>query len=167
MQLVPDPPEAEPRWLDETEQHAWRALVLGSTLLFGRLDEELRAAFDLSMPEYEILVRLSEAEGLRLRMAQLADAMAHSRSRVTHTVSRLQKAGLVDRVKSCDDGRGIDCLLTVDGVDLLRRAAPVHVEGVRRHLVDLMSPTQLQTLGEVMDAVADQLVPDCPESEIR
>ena len=96
----------ETRWLTPEEQKAWRALVMGTTLLFDRLDADLRRSFDLSLTEYEILVRLSERDG-RLRMAQLADALAHSRSRMTHTVARMEKAGLVQRGASPEDGRGI------------------------------------------------------------
>ncbi len=50
------------------------------------------------MVEYEILVRLSESDG-RMRMAQLADSLAHSRSRVTHTIKRMEEADLVERVR--------------------------------------------------------------------
>ena len=80
---------------------------MGMTLLIDRLDDDLRRSFGLSLTEYEILVRLSEADDRRMRMAQLADALAHSRSRVTHTVARMEKAGLVARSATPEDGRGI------------------------------------------------------------
>ena len=92
--------------------------LMGTTLLFDRLDDDLRRSFDISLAEYEILVRLSEREGRRLRMAQLADALAHSRSRVTHTVTRMEAAGLVQRSTLArgrprhprdDDRRGTTC----------------------------------------------------------
>jgi DNA-binding MarR family transcriptional regulator len=153
-------------WLDPSQQRSWRALVMGSTLLFDRLDEELRRAHDISLVEYEILVRLSERDG-QMRMAALADALAHSRSRVTHTVTRMEKAGLVQRSSSPDDGRGILATLTDKGEDLLRRSAPTHVAGVRAHLVDLANGTDFQALGRVFDAVADHLVAAHPEMEIR
>ena len=85
------------RWLDADQQASWRAFVVGITLLLDRLDADLQHDFDLSLTEYEILVRLSERPDRQMRMAQLADALAHSRSRVTHTVTRMQKAGLVTR----------------------------------------------------------------------
>src|SRR5262245_57533345 len=127
------------RWLDADQQVSWRALVVGVTLLFDRLDQDLQREFELSLGEYEILVRLSERPGRRMRMAQLADSLAHSRSRVTHTVSRMQKAGLVLRTQSPEDGRGIVCSLTDHGYAVLVEAAHVHVSGVREHLVDLAS----------------------------
>jgi DNA-binding MarR family transcriptional regulator len=155
------------RWLDPDQQRSWRALVMGTTLLFDRLDDDLRRSFDISLVEYEILVRLSERDGRQLRMAQLADALAHSRSRVTHTVARMEKAGLVERCVSPEDGRGILARMTDKGWDLLVRVAPVHVNGVRDHLVDLVSPEDLEAVGRVMDAVSDHLVAAHPEMEIR
>ena len=139
---------------------------MGTTLLFDRLDEELRRAYDISLVEYEILVRLSERDG-QMRMAALADALAHSRSRVTHTVTRMEKAGLVQRSRSDDDGRGIVASLTDKGHDLLVRAAPSHVHGVREHLVDIADADDFEALGRVMDAVADHLVSAHPEMEMR
>jgi DNA-binding MarR family transcriptional regulator len=159
--------DRETNWLDQDQQRSWRALLMGMTLLIDRLDDDLRRGFGLSLTEYEILVRLSEADGRRLRMAQLADALAHSRSRVTHTVSRLEKAGLVGRTATPDDGRGIVCAMTERGWELLVQMAPTHVQGVRDHLVDLVSPDDFAALGRVMDAVADHLVAAHPEMEMR
>jgi DNA-binding MarR family transcriptional regulator len=157
----------EARWLDEPQQQSWRALVMGMTLLLDRLDADLRRNFDVSLAEYEILVRLSERPGRQLRMAQLADAMAHSRSRVTHTVKRMELAGLVARKDSDEDGRGVVCAMTDQGYQLLERMAPTHVNGVRDYLVDLASGEDFAALGRVMNSVADKLVVTHPESEIR
>lgn len=154
------------RWLDADQQRSWRALVLGTTLLFDKLDEDLRKHCDLSLVEYEILVRLSENDG-RMRMAQLAAALAHSRSRVTHTVARMERAGLVERCSAVEDGRGIVAALTERGWEVLRAVAPLHVEGVRAALVDLASPEDLAAVGRVLDAVADHLIGEHPEREIR
>jgi len=139
---------------------------MGTTLLFDRLDDDLREAHDISLVEYEILVRLSERDG-QMRMAALADALAHSRSRVTHTVTRMERTGLVLRSSSPDDGRGIVCRLTEKGHDLLVAAAPIHVAGVRAHLVDLVPDQDFAALGRVFDAVSDHLIAGHPEMEIR
>jgi DNA-binding MarR family transcriptional regulator len=155
------------RWLDADQQASWRAFAVGVTLLLDRLDADLQHDFDLSLTEYEILVRLSERSQRSMRMAALADALAHSRSRVTHTVARMEKAGLVDRRSSPEDGRGIVCTLTDSGYDLLVEAAHVHVSGVREYLVDLASREDFAALGRVMDAVVDRLVECHPEADIR
>ncbi|MEI7055374.1 MarR family transcriptional regulator [Nocardioides sp. CCNWLW239] len=140
--------------------------MMGMTLLEDRLDADLRARFDISLPEYEILVRLSENDGA-MRMAQLADSLAHSRSRVTHTITRMQRAGLVDRRNSAEDGRGVVAALSDRGLELLREAAVVHVNGVRDYLVDLVSPEDFAALGRVMNAVSDHLISDRPGIEMR
>lgn len=157
----------ETRWLDHEQQAAWRALIMGMTLLTDRLDDDLRRGWGISLTEYEILVRLSESPDRRLRMAQLADALAHSRSRVTHTVSRLEKARLVSRSTSTEDGRGVVCQMTERGWEMLTQMAHTHVEGVRAHLVDLASPEDFEAMGRVMNAVCDNLVAGHPEMEMR
>jgi DNA-binding MarR family transcriptional regulator len=157
----------EPRWLDASQQHSWRALVVGTTLLMDRLDDDLRRAFNISLTEYEILVRLSERPRRSIRMAHLADALAHSRSRVTHTIDRMEKAGYVVRGTTPEDGRGIVATMTDKGLELLAEAAPLHVEGVRSYLLDVADKADFDAVGRVMDAVSDQLIAGHPEMEIR
>lgn len=161
------PAPREPRWLDADQQRSWRALVIGSTLLMDRLDDDLRRAFNISLTEYEILVRLSERPGRAMRMAQLADALAHSRSRVTHTVDRMERAGYVVRGSTPEDGRGIVATMTDRGYELLTEAAPLHVEGVRSYLVDRVDEADFAALGRAMDSVTDNLISAHPEMELR
>jgi DNA-binding MarR family transcriptional regulator len=162
------PPAArEPRWLDEEQQRSWRALVVGTTLLMDRLDDDLRREFNISLTEYEILVRLSERPGRAMRMAHLADALAHSRSRVTHTIDRMERAGHVVRGSTPEDGRGIVATMTDAGYALLEEAAPRHVEGVRAYLVDRVDGDDFRALGRAMDAVTDHLIGDHPEMDLR
>jgi DNA-binding MarR family transcriptional regulator len=154
-------------WLDEQQQRSWRAYLVGTTLLMDRLDRELRDQHQLSLPEYEILVRLSEAEGDRLRMATLADSLSHSRSRVTHTVSRMEAAGLVVRDACLSDGRGVEAVMTDHGRRALVEASPTHVAGVRRMLVDLAGSDDFEAVGRVFDAVTDALIESHPGMDIR
>lgn len=141
--------------------------MMGMTLLRDRLDSDLRSSHGISLGEYEILVRLSERPGRQMRMAALADALAHSRSRTTHTVGRMERAGLVLRSHSPDDGRGVLATMTDQGLELLEDAAPGHVAAVRENLVDLVDHRDFHALGRVMNSVADKLVQSNPESEIR
>ncbi len=154
-------------WLDAAQQRAWRAYLVGTTLLMDRLDRDLRDQHNLSLAEYEILVRLSEAPERRLRMAVLADSLSHSRSRVTHTVSRLERAALVDRVACVSDGRGVEARLTDRGFSLLEEAAITHVRGVREYVVDLADDDDFAAMGHLFDAVTDHLVAAHPGLDIR
>ncbi len=141
--------------------------MVATTLLTDRLDDELREEFNIGLNEYEVLVRLSEREDHSLRMSALADAMRFSRSRITHTIKRMQAAGWVSRSEAQDDGRGIFAHLTDAGYALLVKAAPVHVAGVRAHLVDLTEPADFAAMGRVFDAVVDQLAQAHPEADLR
>ncbi|QWZ06613.1 MarR family transcriptional regulator [Nocardioides panacis] len=154
-------------WLDQHQQRSWRAFLVGTTLLMDRLDRDLREQHRLSLPEYEILVRLAEAEGNRMRMANLADSVSHSRSRVTHTVSRMETAGLVARDACLSDGRGVEAVLTDQGRAALEAAAPTHVAGVRQFMVDLVDEDDFEALGRVFDAVTDRLIEANPAMDIR
>jgi DNA-binding MarR family transcriptional regulator len=156
---------SETRWLSSEEQSAWRAYIVGTTLLMDTLDRELRQAHGVSLGEYEILVRLSESPGRALRMAQIAESMRHSRSRVTHTVTRMERAGLIQRCASEEDRRGVEAKMTEKGYALLVEAAPTHVSGVREHFVDLATPEEFAAMGRIMDAVSDQLLASHPGFE--
>ncbi|CAM3408301.1 MarR family winged helix-turn-helix transcriptional regulator [Occultella aeris] len=147
------PPGAPVPWLDAEQQVAWRALLTGTSVLFDALGRDLEHGAGLSLNEYEVLVRLSEAPGRVLRMSVLAEELVHSRSRLTHTVSRMERAGLVSRCSSAQDGRGVDCMLTDAGMAQLEAAAPVHVASVRRRLVDVLSRDQLLALGAAFSQI--------------
>jgi DNA-binding MarR family transcriptional regulator len=144
-------------WLTTEQQRAWRSYLLGSTLLMDRLDRDLRENHDLSLPEYEILVRLSESSDRALRMAELADSVKNSRSRITHTIARMERAGLVVRTQCPSDGRGVFAHLTDRGYAKLVDAAPNHVDSVRSALINVVDPDDLTALGRAFGAVAEAL----------
>ena len=158
----------EVHWLDAEQQGSWRAYVMGTELLQHQLDRELREEHEISFTEYEVLVRLSETEDGRMRMATLAESMSHSRSRVTHTIARMEDADLVRRQPCESDGRGVEALLTEQGHRKLVEAAPTHVRGVRKHLVDVASREDFAALGRIFNEVSDRLLEDKPEdADIR
>ena len=111
--------QGDKRLLSEAQMRAWRAFLGASTLVSARLNHELDEAAAISMYEYEILVRLFESEAGRVRMSQLADQVSYSRSRLTHTVGRLERAGYVLRSSCPNDRRGVYAHLTQAGVPSL------------------------------------------------
>lgn len=145
------------RWLDDEEQKVWRAFLSANHLLFDRLDRELVGTCDLPHGYYEILVHLSEADGRRLRMSELAERSLSSRSRLSHAVARLEELGWVRRVTCDTDRRGQTAVLTDEGFTALEQAAPFHVESVRQHLFDLLTPEQVAQLGAISRAVVEHL----------
>ncbi len=127
-----------------------------SVLMLDRLDADLRAAHGIGLADYEILVQLSEAPAHSLRMSELADRTLVSRSRLTHRVDRLTDAGLVSRAPCPTDRRGLFAVLSDDGLRLLEQAAPTHVAGVRRYVIDPLDPSTRRALtAELADPLAE------------
>lgn len=147
---------SDPRWLNDAQQRDWRAYVEGSALLLDVRDRQLRRRHNLSLADFEILVRLSEApEGLR--MSELADLAYYSRSRLSHTFARLEARQLVQRGNDHDDKRGVVASLTEAGRQVLEKAAKDNVQTVREYFVDLLSPAELETVGRAFKAVATKI----------
>jgi DNA-binding MarR family transcriptional regulator len=139
------PADGDIRWLTDDEQRAWRAYIRLAKMLMRQLDRDLHP-FGLSTNDYEILVELSEAPGNRLRMTELADLTAQSRSRLSHQITRMEVKGLVRR-EGCDgDKRGTFAVITECGLATIERVAPSHVDSVRRHFMDHVPPGQLSVL---------------------
>lgn len=145
--------QGDKRLLTESQMRAWRAFLGASTLVSARLNHELDEAAAISMYEYEILVRLFESEAGRVRMSQLADQVSYSRSRLTHTVGRLERAGYVLRSSCPNDRRGVYAHLTQAGYEFLAQTAPIHLDGVRRHLINRFTPSELATLTELLEKI--------------
>ncbi|GAA4108747.1 MarR family transcriptional regulator [Nocardioides fonticola] len=127
---------AEPQWLSPDEQAIWRDWLAVTSLLPAALQRALHADAGLSLPDFDVLVLLSETDGGRLRVSELARALTWERSRASHHLSRMEKRGLVAREECEDDGRGWFVVLTAAGRDALERAVPGHVDTVRSLFLD-------------------------------
>jgi DNA-binding MarR family transcriptional regulator len=146
------------RWLDADEQKAWRSYDRATRLLDGAIQRDL-ACHGVSHDEYEILVNLSEQPCRSMRMSDLAESVVNSRSRLTHTVGRLENRGYVRREASPDDRRGVLCVMTDEGFATLEVAARSHVTGVRENLLDQMTREQFLALGDALEGVRHHLDP--------
>lgn len=143
-------------WLDPRQDEIWRLLLVVQGRMLARLDEELRLGHGLSLADYDVLVALSESVG-GLRMTELAERVMLSPSGLTRRVDRLVARSLVDRRACPSDGRGSLAVLTAGGWQSLRRAAPTHVAGVRRYLVDPLTSEGIEQLAMGLQAVSAAL----------
>jgi DNA-binding MarR family transcriptional regulator len=148
---------AEPRWLTGPESRAWRGYLAMSDLLHSQLASDLLAETGVSYADYQVMVHLSEAEDHRVRMTELASRLDWSKSRLSHQFARMEARGLVTREECPTDARGAFAVLTDEGMDEIRRAAPWHVESVRRHFIDLLEPEQVKQLEGIALAVLNHL----------
>jgi DNA-binding MarR family transcriptional regulator len=139
--------------LDAHEQRVWRSFLAATRLLLEQLDRELQRDSGMPVTYYTILVALSEAPDQMLRMSELAEVSWTSRSRLSHAVARLEEAGWVRREECLTDRRGSYATLTEEGARVLEKAAAGHVEGVRAHLFDVLTPAQVNQLGRISDAI--------------
>jgi DNA-binding MarR family transcriptional regulator len=150
----------QPQWLTDEEQRVWRAYIHATRLFEDHMDRQLQR--DAGMPHiyYGLLVKLADSPRRRLRMTELAMYAKITRSRLSHAIARLEKNGWVRREDCDSDKRGQFAVLTDQGMDVLRRAAPGHVAVVRNALFDRLTPEQQKSLGEIMQIVAEGLEPD-------
>jgi DNA-binding MarR family transcriptional regulator len=150
------PRSSDARWLTEPEQRAWRAYIQLAQLLMRQLDRDLHP-FGLSMHDYEILVELSEAPLRRMRMTELADRTAQSRSRLSHQINRMETKGLVSREGCEGDKRGTFAVLTASGAAAIEQVAPYHVTSVREHFVNQLDTSDLTRLSDAYEPVLEKL----------
>lgn len=155
------------RWLDDTEDRAWRSYRRLFTLLEGRLARDLAADSGLSMADYSVLSNLVEAEDRSFRLTEMAEHMQWSQSRLSHHVRRMEKRGLVERREVEGDGRGTLLRLTPDGLAAIAAATPGHMRSVREHMIDVLDRDELAALTAIAERVVGHLSDERDESENR
>ena len=147
----------EPRWLTESEARTWRAYRRMRALLDLQLGRDLASASGFSEADYDVLSNVSEAQGQRLRLSELASLMFWSPSRLSHQVTRMVQRGLVARADDESDARGAFVVLTDAGWEAIKAAAPGHVESVRNHFIDLLTNEEIKVLGDISEKVVEHL----------
>ena len=133
-------------YLTEDEHASWRAWVTASRKLNDLLGRTLQDGQGISMADFEILGRLAEADSNSMRMKELAQQMVCSRSRLSHQIDRLERAGLVARQHCPTDGRGLYAVLTARGEKAYRAAAPDHADGIRANFFGTLSRRDIEAI---------------------
>jgi DNA-binding MarR family transcriptional regulator len=155
------PEEMSGEWLDPDEQRTWRTYLRMSALLPAHLGRQLQRDSGLSLPEYAVLVSLSEAPGQRLRPYQLCEALNWEQSRLSHQLTRMQKRGLVAREECAADGRGAFVILQAEGATALESAAPGHVATVRGTIFSRLTSDERAAFEQACTKILDVLT-ECP-----
>ncbi|RZS89592.1 MarR family transcriptional regulator [Motilibacter rhizosphaerae] len=144
-------------WLEPHEQRAWRAYLALQARLDAALNRQLQAASGLSLPDYAVLVQLSESAEDRLRPYALVAALDWEQSRLSHQLGRMERRGLVVREACAEDRRGAYVVLTAEGRAALEQAAPLHADTVRRTVFAGMEPEDVRRLEEFATGVLARL----------
>jgi DNA-binding MarR family transcriptional regulator len=141
---------------DEDDIAAWRALLLAQNAVLRAIEADLERAGCVPLSWYDVLLELNATEDRRLPMQELARRTVLSRTRLSRLVDDLVAEGYVSRAPDPADGRVSFAVLTPAGRTALRKAAPVYLEGIRRHFTDnLTAPERsrlVTTLGKVIAA---------------
>ncbi len=145
------------KWMDDTEDRAWRGYRRMFTLLEARLARDLADDSGLSVADYTVLSNLVDAEQRRWRLTALAEHMQWSQSRLSHQINRMEGRGLVRRDLVEADGRGAFVVLTRLGLRAIAAATPGHMEAVRRHMINLLTKEQLRDLVDITEIVTAHL----------
>lgn len=145
------------RWLTATEQRVWRRWLTLNARLSATLHKELHDDAGLSMPDYEVLVHLTDSPQGRIRVTDLARLLQWERSRVSHHTTRMERRRLVQRVECAEDGRGAFIVITPQGRAAIEQAAPGHVTTVRRLIFDALTPDEIDALATITDKALTQL----------
>lgn len=145
------------RWLEPQEEQAWRRYRRMRTLLDLQIARDLKQDSGLSEADYDVLSTLSESPGNAWRAGDLAARLLWSTSRLAHQAGRMEQRGLLRRTGVEGDARGATIALTDAGRAVLRSAAPPHVASVRRHLFDLLSPSDVKALDRIAAKVVEHL----------
>jgi DNA-binding MarR family transcriptional regulator len=148
------------RWLDDEEMTAWLRLVGVVELLPGILDTQLRRDAGVTHYEYYVLAMLSEAPQRTLRMTALAQRTNATLPRLSHVVKRLEDRGLVERFPCPEDARATNARLTAEGWKKIKATAPGHVDTVREHVIDVLTPEQISQLADIAGAILESIDPD-------
>jgi DNA-binding MarR family transcriptional regulator len=146
------PPEHEA--LTVGEMRAWRGLLRAHACLAKRLDTELEAAHRLPMSSYEVLSRLEDQDGGRMRMCELAEEAQLSRSGLTRLVDRLEREELLTRCSCEHDARGSYACLTDLGRERVEAARVTHLAVVREHFLSSFSESELSALADMWERIA-------------
>jgi DNA-binding MarR family transcriptional regulator len=149
-----------PRWLSESEQHAWRSFVRLQHKLIGRLARDVQTGCGLSTTDYGVLVELTDVPEGRQRLLELAKALEWEKSRMSHHIDRMVKRGLVVREEGQSDKRVTFVAVTPAGREALAAAAPHHVEAVRRLFIDPLTPAELAMFAQISNRILDELDQD-------
>lgn len=150
----------EPRWLDDDQLAAWVRLAAVLELLPGVLDTQLRRDAGLTHFDYYTMAILSEAPKRTLRMTALALRTNSTLPRLSHVVKRLEERGLIERFQCPEDARATNAHLTTAGWKKIQETAPGHVETVREHVIDVLTPEQVSQLHEITGKILESVDPD-------
>ena len=146
--------------MNEQESTAWLGLTTVFSLLPAALDRQLQRDSGMTHFEFVVLSSLQLSDGPTMRMTTLAEATVATLPRLSHVCGRLEKRGLITRAPCPEDRRATNAHLTDAGWHKVVATAPGHVANVRDHVIDALTPQQVDQLDEIAGAILERVDPD-------
>ncbi len=140
------------KWLTPAEMRAWRAYIETTNHLRAAFEADL-APHGINLGDYEVMVILSEAPDGQVRMCDLSESLGLSPSGLTRRLDGLVKAGYVQRAQCSNDRRVMFASITTAGRKAFKSAVDDHVLSVRTHLIDRLTPDQVEVFADIFHAV--------------
>jgi DNA-binding MarR family transcriptional regulator len=148
------------RW-SEVHAEAWIGMLETHKRVTRALDSELEAEFGLTLSALEALGRLAAAEGQSLRLSALAVACGLSLSRISRIIDALEARGLVERRGVASDARAVEGHLTVEGLELVRRAQCAHFASVQRRFFEQLGDDEIKQLASIFSRFVPRPADTC------
>lgn len=134
-----------------SEKLAWGGLLATHSRMMAVIETDLQQRCGISHIEFEILLRLTFAKENRMRIQDLAEKSILTRSGTSRLIERLEKSGMVTRVKATEDKRGAYAVLTKAGIEKFKIAREGHIALVKKEFLQNYSETELKDLGALLD----------------
>jgi DNA-binding MarR family transcriptional regulator len=134
---------------------SWVAFLRAHAAITRELSADLQREHDLTLNDYEVLLRLSRAEGGRMRRVDLAQTVLLTASGITRLLEGLERAGYVCKETCASDARVSYAKLTEAGLEKLRVAGVTHLRGVHALFLSRYSGSELTTLAELLCRLPD------------
>ena len=141
---------------------AWELYFTTTARLTERIEAALKCQSGLSMPEYSVLLMTDRAGEAGIRPSVLAHKVVFSRSRLTHTMKRLESRDLISRRPCQGDGRGGLVFLTDAGKRLFDEAAIVQRDVIRRLFLNEITPEEIDMITGLFSRVSERINNDTP-----
>ncbi|MFI0471933.1 MarR family winged helix-turn-helix transcriptional regulator [Halomonas sp. HMF6819] len=122
-----------------------------------RAMEKTWEPFGLSESSFDVLATLRrEGPPFALSPSALMASTMVTSGTMTHRLQQLEKAGLIERVKNPEDGRGFLISLSSEGFALIDDAVTAHVE-TQKTLVSGLNDDELEQLDDLLRRLLDPL----------
>ncbi len=142
---------------DREELRVWSALATLLEWLPATLDAQLQRDSELSHFDYGVMFALSKAPLSTLRLSDLAEYANSTLSRLSRSITRLEKPGWVVRSIDSEDGRITRATLTVQGHQIVSDATPGHVQLVRSIVFNALTKEQSSQLFSICRGITSAI----------